>query len=100
MRLDFAKLFRGEEGKARHAIRGSTPVQFLEHRYLGGITGHDDLAALVIVHRVFVAELPKQLISPRASARLGRFRFVIDSGMNDAAVVTGLVVGKVAFLFE
>src|SRR5436309_975307 len=100
VRLNFAKFFGGEEREARHAVGGSAPVQFFEHRYLGNITGHNDLATLMVAHRVFVAEASEQLTPTRASARLGRAGFVVNAGVNDAAVVTGLVVGKVAFFFE
>ena len=54
----------------------------------------DDLAAAVVGNAVLLAEAVHGLAARDAVARFERARLVVEAGMDDAAVVAGLVGGQ------
>src|SRR5581483_95628 len=75
-------------------------VDRLQPRQLRLVGGHDHLAAALPRDAVGVAELLHLARALHARARLERAGLVVDAGVDDAAVVPGLVGRETLFLLQ
>ena len=78
----------------------SAPVQFFEPRELARVGRHDDLAAAFMRDAVLRAKAIHRFAAFNAIARLHRAGLVVKAGMDDAAVMPGLVGGEAVFRLE
>src|SRR5262249_2472430 len=74
--------------------------EFLKGREFALISGNDELPAAIVRDAVLLAEAVHEFAAFGAVLRLGRTRLVIETGVNHAAVVPGLVLGDVLFGFD
>ena len=75
-------------------------LQLGQGRQLALVGGDDDLAAALVGDAVLGAEAVHQLAALGAVPRLERAGLVVEPGVNDAAVVPGLVCGEFALGLE
>src|ERR1700722_6957434 len=98
--LDLAKFALIEQPHTRDAVCCRSTVQFMQPLEFVFAKGDDDLAALVVwqpaLGRVGLERDP----SGRTQRGLQRARGVVDPGMDDATVATGLVSPDRVFLLE
>ena len=100
VRLDLADLLRREPAQPRHPVVGGGPLEGVEAPHLVGVDGHDELAALDVGDRVLGAEVTQQAATAGAQLGLEAAGLVVDAGVHDAGVVTGLVRGEAVLLLE
>ena len=100
MRFDFVKFFGADEAEAGQAVGFSALAEVFEAGEFFGVSGDDDLAANVVGDGVFAAELNHGRGAGQAEAGFQRAWFVVDTGVDDAAVVSALVAGNAVFFFE
>ena len=82
------------------AVLDRSGVKPIQGRNLTLVARDDHLPADVVWDAVLLAEGNHRCVPLPAELRLERSGFVIDSGMNDAAVASGLVSREAVFLFE
>jgi hypothetical protein len=100
VRLQLLQPAEVDEGDARHAVGNTALVERLEARDLR-LRGRDDhLAARLHGDAVLVAEGLHQPHALDAEARLVGAGLVVDAGVNDPAVVAGLVLGDLPLFLE
>ena len=100
MRLDFAELFGLEHAQSRNFVRNPALVQLLQPRNFLR-TGRDyELAAFLERNSLLPAKALHGSRAGHAVARLQRTGFVIETGVNDPAVVPGLMGRDVIFLLH
>ncbi len=93
MGLDLEKSFPVDDF-AIHPIFLSPPVDFFHPWNFFFIQGHDDLAAKFVLDTVFLAKILHGQFAFAAIDRLEGTGFVINSGMKDAGIMSGLVLGQ------
>ena len=91
VRLELADLLGPEPPHAVEAVRAPAALELVERRQLASRRGDDDLAAALVRHAVLLAEAVHELAALDAVPRLQRARLVVEAGVDDAAVVAGLV---------
>src|SRR5688572_22396542 len=91
MRLVFSNLIRSQPSNSLEAVGFSTPMQFFEPRKLGCICRNDNLPATLMRDPVLLAEAVHRFAPFDAILCFQRARFVVQTGMDDAAVVAGLM---------
>ena len=74
--------------------------ELVQTAFLDGVGRHDQLAALAVGHAVPRAQCQCRCRAGAAQLGFETARRVVDPGMNDAAVVPGLVTGHTSFFFE
>ena len=95
--LQFA---RADASKAWGAVSHTAAIEFLEGGNLGFVDGDDDLAAFFVGDAAFVAVMGEEPGAFHAVAGLEGAGSVVDAGVDDTAVVAGLVSGEVGLLFD
>ncbi len=86
--------------EARHTVGSPAAHQFLKAGQFGFNGGGHNLSADLEGNIVLAAELDHGRRTSNAVLRLQRARLVIDAGVDDAAVMAGLVTSDGTFLFE
>ena len=86
--------------KALQAVRRTAFEKGVQTRDFFKLRGNDELAADLVRNSVALAELDHASNSLHRQTSLGRTRLIVESTMQDSAVVPGLVAGGTAFLFE
>jgi hypothetical protein len=100
VRLVLPKLLRIEALDPREAVFASPAFELVEPRELALRHGHDHLAATLVRDPLLLGETQERLPSRGAQLGLARSGFVIETGVNHAAVVAGLVKGQALFRLE
>ncbi len=90
----------GRMSHRRNTVLQSLREDDFELRNLFRPGGHDQLAANVERHAIFIAKGPHRLVAGLRHLRFQASRFVENAGMNHAAVAPCLVLGKANFLFH
>jgi hypothetical protein len=98
VRLDLAHAAGVDQAEPRHAVGRAPLVEGVQPRHLLLRGGDDDLAAAVVLDRVRLAEVHHQAHALHAQAGLEGAGLVVDAGVDDAAVVAGLVPAELGFL--
>ena len=91
---------RIEPLEPREAVVASPAFELVEPRELTLRHGHDHLAATLVRDPVLRGEEEEGLPSRGAQPGLARTGFVVEAGVDDAAVVAGLVKGQALFRLE
>ena len=99
MRLDFAELFPTHHGHTRNAVGNAALVKALQPSDLVLRGGKHQLAAFFVWNTLLLAEALHGSGTCDAIASFHRSGTVVEAGMNDAAVMTSLMAGKLAFFF-
>src|SRR5439155_4354353 len=86
--------------QARHAVGPSPPPELLEPGQLRGVGGDDQLAAAIDGDAALLAVVIQLARALDAEPRLQRARRVVDAGMDDARVVSGLVRADLALALQ
>src|ERR1700761_1587924 len=97
--FDFFDFFRTEPGR-RHAVLRGSIEDFIELRNLLRRSGHDQFAANIERHAVFVAKGTHGLIAGLRQLGLEAAGFVVNTGMDHAAVAARLVLSETDFFFN
>ncbi len=100
VRLVLDDLFRPQAAQAHQTVGLSAALELVEARDLLRLGRHHQLAADLVRDAVLGAQLDQSAPAGDALARLVRSRLVVETGVDDAAVVTGLMAGDVALRFE
>ncbi len=100
MRFDFFELRRVDPFDAGHAVGRGAPMQLAELFEFTLMRGHDDLAAALVGDAVRLAEVIHARGAVHAQLRLERAGFVVDAGVDDTAVVPGLMRGNKRLFFK
>src|SRR5262249_38960065 len=75
-------------------------IEIFQTPELSLVQGHDHFAAQVIGDAMLIAETQQLLLPGDAEPRLKRAWFVVDTGMDHAAIVPGLVHGEAILLLK
>ena len=100
VRLDFLDLFRRQSAQTLKPVRIAVLPEIFQTREFVLGRGNDDLAALLVRNAMFTAKrdhLTQALDTETGFIGPG---FVVKAGMKHAAVVAGLMHGKLRFLFQ
>ena len=100
MGFELAKLVAIEQAQAGDAVGDAALVQLREARNFFGSGGHNQLAALFVRNAVLGAEALHRGASGDAVARLERAGAVVEAGVDDAGVVSGLMGGDAVFFLD
>ena len=100
MGFDFAKLLATQHSQARDAIGNPALMQLLEPRNLLGAGRDHELAALFEGNPMLLAEALHGRGPGDAVARLQRAGLVVEAGVDDSAVMSGLVRGHAIFFLH
>jgi hypothetical protein len=98
--LELPELVRPQPAEPRDLVRVAAPLELVEARQLGLTDGDDRLAAATGRDPARAAEVVELARAGDAEPRLQRARFVVDAGMDDAAVASGLVQTDLRFALE
>jgi len=93
-------LFWSDRSQARESIRLAAPPQFFQARKFVFVSGDNDLAANLMRNPVFPAKLHHRRSARDAQLRFQRPRFVVNTGVNDAAVVAALMPADAIFFLH
>ena len=96
--FDLLQSFRADDFHAFETVGVAATVQFFQTRQFGFAGGDDDLAADFIGDVVGVAKCHQLCAAADAASRFQRSRPIVKSGMDDAAVVAGLVARQLRLL--
>ena len=91
---------RFEHAKSRNAIRNSALMQLLQPGNLFSSGGDHELATLFERNTVLLAKALHGRCSGDTVASLQRASFVVETGMDDSAVMSGLMGGDMIFFFN
>ena len=94
MRLQLFQPFRADHLQSLHSVGDSPLVEGLQPGHFRIVVGHDHFAALIVLNLVFIAELAQGLGAAHTELSFLRVWPVIDTRMDDPAVVAGLVSGN------
>ena len=100
VRLDLAQALGTDHLEAGRRIGGAAPMQLLQARQLVGSGGDHHLAADLVGDAVHLGERHHFARPLHRVARLQGPGLVVDAGVDDAAVVTGLMRGEAIFLLQ
>ena len=100
VRLDLAHLAGAEPSQAFQAVGAAARFQVAETGHLGLVGGHHDFAADLVRDAVLQAKRHHLADARNRQARFDRSGFVIQPGMQHAAVMAGLVAPHLVFLFK
>ncbi len=100
VRLELLDLAGGEPAEPDEAVLGAPPEQLLHRRDLRDRGGDDDLAGPPERELVLLAEPGHAALAVDAQAGLERARPVVETGVDDAAVVSRLVGAHLGLLLE
>jgi hypothetical protein len=98
--LELAELVAIEHAQAGNTVGDSAFVQLPEPGYFVGRGGHNQFAAFFVGDSVLRAEALHRGASRYTVTRLERSGAVVETGVDDAAVVSGLVGGDAVFFFD
>jgi len=98
--LDLAQSGSIEHAQSWNAVGDTAPIEFFEAGEFGFFGGDDDLAADLVRNRVLTAESDHGLCARYGEASLHGAGLVIEAGVDDAAVMAGLMCGHRGFLIE
>ena len=99
-RLDLGDLLSRQSPQAGQAVGVTTPFQFRQGRQLLLACCNDELAATLVGDLVALAEPVELLAAGGTGRRLGGAWAVVEAGMDNAAVVAGLVACRAGFGLE
>src|ERR1700722_10713072 len=99
MRLDLAKLFSTHQSNAGDPVLSSALQQLVQLGKFLDLGGDNDLAADLKGHAMIPAEFDHCSCPVHAGTSFEGAGFVIDSRVNDAAVVPRLMTCQSGFLF-
>src|SRR5207249_5528830 len=88
--LDLVEPFRSDSFQPGHAVRHPPPVELLQADHLGPIAPDDDLAAAPELDPFLLAVLVELGRAGDTGLRLERAWRVVNTGVDDTAVVAGL----------
>ena len=100
VRLKTFQFVGADSSKTGDAIGNTASVKLFEGWNFRFVNGDDYLAAFLVRDVALVTVLSEEPGAFYAVAGLEGTRSVVDPGMDDAAVMAGLVPGEVGFLFE
>jgi len=100
MRLALADTGGVEQLEALHAIGLSAFPQGVEPRQLAGFGRDDQFPDSTVLDAFLVAVLPRELSPLDAEPRLERTRRIVDARMDDAAVVSRLVLVEAGLFLD
>ena len=100
MRLSLAQLIAAEPAQSAKFIFRAALLERLEPGYFQLVGGNDHFAADLMFDGVLAAELRHLTDSLHGHARLQGARFVIEAGVQDAAVVRALVAAEAGLFFQ
>ena len=100
VRLDLAEALRADQFQTRHAVRDAALVEILEARQFVLLGRDDHLADHVVGDAVLLAEVDQLLLAGHAEARFQRAGRVVDAGVQDAAVMAGLMLADLALFLQ
>src|SRR5262249_28770283 len=93
VRLEFPQLLDPDHRKSGDTVRRASALQFLEPGQLGLIGRNHDFSANLVRDSLLPAELHHSLSASDAVLRFQGSRFVVNAGVNHAAVVARLMAG-------
>ncbi len=96
----FGDLLFFQPANSFESVGEASFVQGLEAWQLFGFGGDDDLAAYFVRYVLGTAKFQKESVSFSAIEGFERARLIVDAGVDDAAVASGLVFGKAVLLFD
>ncbi|MCY1435616.1 hypothetical protein D9M71_517170 [compost metagenome] len=99
VRLALAQ-FGGRQPVTLDAVGFGTVPQRAHALHFQIVRGHQQLATLVVTDAVLVAEGLGGLVAFQAETRFQAARRVIDAGVDHAAVVAGLVLGRAGLFLQ
>ena len=100
VRLQLRQLLAADHPHPRHPVGQGPLVDGPQPAQLTLVEGDHHLAALVVGQAVAGAELAQQLHAAPAQPGLERPGHVVEAGVDDPAVATGLVLGQGRLLLE
>src|SRR4030095_4816256 len=100
MGLELFEPLSSDYFQALQPVGHASTMKLIESWQLFLARCHDYFPAQFIRHRIFVAEFDQRFSSGDTAPGLQRSRAIVEPGMNDTAVVAGLVPGQLGFLFE
>src|SRR5262245_34400182 len=100
MRLELFEPLGSDYFQALEPVGDASTMQLIEPRQLFLARCYHHFSAQFIGHRIFVAEFDQRFSPGNTAPSLQRPRAIVQPGMNDTAVVAGLVLGQLGFLFE
>ena len=98
--FDLADFVGGEGTQAIEAVGDAAATEFLESRQFKGVGGDDNFATNLVRDGFGTAEVEELLITGSAVGGFETSGFVVEAGVDDAAVVSGLMAGRGGFLFD
>ena len=98
--FEFAQPFGADHFQPFDPVGRAAAMEFLQPRQFIFRRSHDDLAAAFVWNVVPIAEVGQQLSAPHARLGLERAGLVIDAGVDDSAVVAGLMRRQPVLFFE
>ena len=100
VRLDIAQLLWPNLREAGHAVCGAAAHEFLKAGELRFAGRDHDLSADFVWDAVFAAELHHRTCAGHAILRLQRAGPIVNAGVNDTAVMSGLMARDRSFFFQ
>ena len=100
MRLNLAHFFRLQQPQSGKAVGLSALEQDFQARDFVFAGGHDDLPADFVGQVMLTAKFHHRRCSLDAEPRLQGSGLVVNTGVNDSAVVSALVTGNGFFLLD
>src|SRR5579862_4368857 len=100
VRFDFVRFFLCDHSETGNSISSPTFEEGVQLRNFAFVGSNDQFPANAKREAVFLEKTDHCCRAFDAEFRLQRTRLVIDSGVNDAAVVAALVASYLAFLFQ
>ena len=100
VRFDVSQAVAVDQGDVRDPVGEGTVVDRVEALHFDVVGGDDDLAAFVKGDVVFGGEVGQEGNASATECGFEAAGFVVEAGVDDSGVMTGLVGGRVVFLFE
>ncbi len=100
VRLDLAHLLAAQPAQAFEAVGSAALLEAAQTRHFAFIGRHHQLAADLVRHTMLLAECHHLADSGYRQPRFSRAGLVIETAVQDAAVVAGLVPPDSGLLFE
>ena len=95
MRFVFLEFLCGELSDIREAVGSAAKLKFCKYRDFFPPRSNDDFSACLVCDPIFATESIHGLAAENTVTRFARTWFVIESGMNNTAIVTGLMAPQV-----
>ena len=98
--LNLLEPFGSHHLEVGYAVGDAALVEVIQASQLALVGGDDHLAARIVLDLVFVAEPDEAVLPAHAEPRLPRAGPVVDAGVDDAAVMTRLVLGQLLLFLD